>query len=92
MIKALNLKVFHPGNKNFERKIIKAGKGKMFLSDGIEHVLLRTAHQIEKTFPAKEYHLVPIGPAAFNFVHAGPIQESDQQPPISPVLESTQPA
>lgn len=72
MTKSVTVKVFHPGNKKFERQVLHAPPRRLFTGDGVNQILLRTINKIEEKFPSEDYRMVPIGPAAFNFVHAGP--------------------
>lgn len=71
LVKAVTLKIFQPGNRKSAKQVYRAPAGKGYAPEAVERILLRTANLIEKQLPTEEYHLVPIGPAAFNFVHAG---------------------
>lgn len=70
-MKKIQIKLFYPGNKRHKKVIVRAPNGKTITSDGVEHYLQQAALTLEKEFPGHDYHLVPIGPGAFNFVCAG---------------------
>ena len=76
-LKRIMVKVFAPGNKKYRRVIIRANAGKAIPPSGVESTLKQMADAVEKTYPGQEYHLVPVGVGAFNFVHLGETLRSD---------------
>jgi hypothetical protein len=70
-IRRVELKIFEPGNKKFQRVIVRAGAGRSFTEKGIDSTLERAAEQIEQLRPAHEYELVELAPDRFNFVCRG---------------------
>jgi acetylornithine deacetylase/succinyl-diaminopimelate desuccinylase-like protein len=68
LFKAVQIKVFYPGNKKSALQVHRAPHGNGLTSDGIDQILASTAEKIEKVWPGQEYSMVALGPAAFNFV------------------------
>jgi hypothetical protein len=68
---SMTLKLFLPDNKKPFVRILRPPRGLYFNAELIEKQLLAAATEIEQKLPGQEYRLVPIGPAAFNFVCAG---------------------
>lgn len=73
LVKAVTVKVFEPGNKKYFRMVQRAPKKQGYTPEGVSKILVKTADVIERQWPGQEFRLVVIGPAAFNFVHAGAI-------------------
>ena len=70
LYKRMQIKIFPPAGKT--RTIqLRAPAGKWITAETIEKQLEQVVQGIEKAWPRHEFRLVPIGPAAFNFVCAG---------------------
>jgi len=70
LYKRMQIKIFPPAGKTRTFKL-RAPAGKWLTAETIEKQLEQAVEGIEKAFPRHEFRLVPIGPAAFNFVCAG---------------------
>jgi len=70
-MKKIAIKLFYPGNKRHKKVIVRAPSGRLITPDGIERQLRQAADTLEKEFPGHDYHLVPIGHGAYNFVCIG---------------------
>jgi hypothetical protein len=66
--KIVRIKVFAPGNGEFEKEKFNAEPGCVFTGQGIDKLLDTVANAIEKRWPDHEYKLLEIGPATYNFV------------------------
>lgn len=71
LVRCVTLKLFFPGNKKRKQYVVRAPSKKGITPSGVEDILKRAAESIERDLPGYEYHLVPVGPAAFNFVCLG---------------------
>jgi hypothetical protein len=68
--KRMQVKIFPPAGRTRTIKL-RAPAGKWITAEGIDQQLGQVAEGIEKAWPRHEFRMVPIGPAAFNFVCAG---------------------
>jgi hypothetical protein len=76
LFKSVEIKIV-PVAGEVAKRTFRANPGRRFSSDGIYELLEKVIEHIETNFPGQEFHLVPIGPAAFNFVGvAVPLQEA----------------
>ena len=75
IINKIRVKFFTAGNKRSATNTIRAGKGKMFTPQGIEHCLSKLADGLEARCPDDEFSCVQIGPASYNFVWVGKRKE-----------------
>jgi hypothetical protein len=71
LIKAVEVTIFAPGNKQKRRERHVAPPGRCFSDKGVDILLEKVSAKIEKAWPTEDYSLVPLGAARFNFVHRG---------------------
>jgi hypothetical protein len=67
----MRIKIFWPRNSRCSYQTLRAKPGEGFTDFQIELILGRVLGHVEQKFPAHEYSIVPVGPAAFNFVWRG---------------------
>jgi hypothetical protein len=68
LTRKVNVKIFAPGNKKFERVQFAAPAGKALTESGVNNALMQAVEMVEKKYQNHEYKLVPIGKYDFNVV------------------------
>jgi hypothetical protein len=69
-LKRITVKLFAPGNKTHKTVTLPAGKGRMFVDEGVS-ALNHFAEELEKNFPNEDYALREVGRGEYNFVWIG---------------------
>jgi hypothetical protein len=77
--RVLTIKVFNIENDGFTVRKFRAARGQLFGEASITRLLDAAAQDLETRFPADEWGLVEVGPAAFNVVWRGKRQASTGQ-------------
>lgn len=80
MFKSVAMKIFPVGAAKPITRTYRAGPRCRFTAAGVDKVIEEIADHLEANFPDQEFRLVPIGPAAFNFVGVPPQEISNEIP------------
>lgn len=66
--------VYKIGNKEIlHRRVVKAGKGRVFNEQGIENALDELAGILERQLPGQEFRLVELSGGRFKFFNETPV-------------------
>jgi hypothetical protein len=75
MLRHVDITVIMLDGKRVRRRV-RAGPRKRITSEGLEGIVLSAANAIERDFPGREFRLLPLSGASFNFVEV-PVPQSE---------------